>query len=287
MMECFFTNLQVITIAELKSARRSVRIAVAWINFDVYYPILSELVSRGGSIRIIVNHDRNNQRYVQQIESLKSYGVKITLANVAGIMHHKFCIIDEHRCLFGSYNWTNNAELKNIENLNICDEPHFVYNYLKEFDALEELSQKDLRLLRNPEVCTCCGEHIMNILVVEQEGYNHTKLQMMQKCGCGCDMHDPEYYDIAVYYNYLGIIDCYEGKMAIFSQLNDGRYNEELKARLDFDVAMYWAKVRNGSRFGFDIVHAVGVPGTKMFGRHDEELIYRIIWRERHGTVYS
>lgn len=68
MTKCYFSNLQAITISELRMAQKNVCIAVAWINFEVYYPIFSELLSRGVSVQIIVNDDSNNARYKCQID---------------------------------------------------------------------------------------------------------------------------------------------------------------------------------------------------------------------------
>ena len=34
-------------------------------------------------------------------------------------MHDKFCIIDNHTVITGSYNWSDNAEFKNEENITI------------------------------------------------------------------------------------------------------------------------------------------------------------------------
>lgn len=101
MTKCFFSNLQKITIAELRNAKKSVYIAVAWINFDIYFPVFAELLSQGICVQIIINDDANNARYRNQIENLILQGAKITLINAIGIMHHKFCVIDENQCIFG------------------------------------------------------------------------------------------------------------------------------------------------------------------------------------------
>ncbi len=55
---------------------------------------------------------------------------------------------------------------------------------------------------------------------------------------------------------------------------------EEIDAMMDFEIAMYWSSVRR-NRFGFEIVHGVGMPGSRLHGRHDEERFYHIIWKER------
>lgn len=285
MTKCFFSNLQAITISELKNAKNSIYIAVAWINFEIYYPIFSELLLRGIHIQIIINADSNNERYKRQIDSLALCGAKITLINTIGIMHHKFCVIDEKRCMFGSYNWTLNAEINNIEDLNICDEPQLVYNYLQEFIALKELSKTDFKLLRNPAKCKNCGARKMNILIVEKEGYYQSKIQMMELCDCEYYWHEPEYYDISVYNNYIGIIERYDDELEYYSQFDDERCIEELRAKLDFDIAMYWSRVRY-NRFGYVIIHAVGMPGSRMYGRHDEERFYCMVWKERGMERY-
>lgn len=245
-----------------------------------YYPIFSELLSRGVSVQIIVNDDSNNARYKCQIDSLICLGARVIMINASGTMHHKFCVIDEVRCLFGSYNWTINAELRNIEDLNICDEPQLVYNYLQEFIALRELSKTDLKLLRNPAKCNLCGNPKMNILIIEQDGNYQTKVQIMELCGCRYHWCDPEYYDISVYSNYIGIIEKYENDIEYFNQYNDERFLEEIKAKMDFEIAMYWSTVRY-NRFGFVIIHAVGMPGSRMYGGHDEEYFYHMVWKER------
>lgn len=89
MTKCFFSNLQKITIAELRNAKQSVCIAVAWINFDIYFPVFAELLSQGICVQIIINDDANIARYRNQIENLILQGAKITLINAIGIMHHK------------------------------------------------------------------------------------------------------------------------------------------------------------------------------------------------------
>jgi len=280
--QSYFVNLQTITLSELRMARKNVLIAVAWINFDEYYNAFYELLSHGVHIEIIINDDRNNARYNQQIKKLTDLGAIIHKVNAGGTMHHKFCVIDEKRCLFGSYNWTINAECRNIEDLNICDEPQVVYSYLKEFVAIRKLSKTDLRLLRNPVICPCCGNPKMNILVIEPEGYYQTKIQMVEYCDCGFHEHEPEYYEISVYENYHGLIEKYERDL---KDCDNAWEQEEVYARMDFEIAMYWSYVRS-CRFGFLIVHAVAEPGFEIYGRHDDEPVYHIIWKERGMENY-
>ncbi len=150
MIECYFANLENITISELKKAQKSIKAAVAWINFDHYGCVLEELLNRGVKIKILLNNDGINQRYISYIQCLNRKGADIRLVSFDGIMHHKFCIIDKHICIFGSFNWTYNVNIRNIEDLNIRDEVEFVNNYLLEFNALWNLNKEDIWLLTHP-----------------------------------------------------------------------------------------------------------------------------------------
>ena len=61
-----------------------------------------------------------------------------------GIMHNKFCVIDNQIVISGSYNWTDNAELKNAENINITENDNeLATNYSLEFKKLWNLDNKE------------------------------------------------------------------------------------------------------------------------------------------------
>ena len=55
-------------------------------------------------------------------------------------MHNKIVIVDDKKVITGSYNFTNDAENKNYENVIISDIPEFVADYVKEFDKLWAMS---------------------------------------------------------------------------------------------------------------------------------------------------
>ena len=114
MIKNYSTNLEDIVIKELKKAKKSIKVAVAWINFNLYGSTFEELLSRGVKIKILLNDDFNNRRYINDIQSLNSCGAKIRLVDFDGTMHHKFCIIDKRICMFGSFNWTHSANVRNI-----------------------------------------------------------------------------------------------------------------------------------------------------------------------------
>ncbi len=61
-------------------------------------------------------------------------------------MHHKFCVMDSHTVMTGSYNWSRKAQ-RNFENITITDEePTFASQYLAEFKEIKKLFEKEQRL---------------------------------------------------------------------------------------------------------------------------------------------
>ena len=115
MTECYFENLENIVISQLKRTQKSIKAAIAWINFELYCNVFEELLDRGVKIKIMLNDDGINRRYIKAIQYLNTKGADIRLVRFAGIMHHKFCIIDKKICMFGSFNWTEPANIRNIE----------------------------------------------------------------------------------------------------------------------------------------------------------------------------
>lgn len=285
MTSCYFTNLEGITISELKSTQNSIHAAMAWINFNCYGETLNELLNRGVKIKILLNNDGINQRYKEYIHYLNCRGAEIRLVSFAGIMHHKFCVIDNRICIFGSFNWTQSANIRNIEDLNICDEEPFVKGYLSEFNALWNLSKEDIQILRYPQICCACKRPLINILFMEQEGNCQTKIVVLQQCGCQFKEVYTGYYDISVYLNYIAAVDQFENDIAIVQQSGDEITYNQLVAQQDFLISNYLSSVRN-NRMGLPIIHAVGIKAWRQFYKDDGEFYYKIIWKERGTEQY-
>lgn len=51
-------------------------------------------------------------------------------------MHNKFCVIDNQVVITGSYNWSDNAEFKNDENVTVEHDPKQATKYSVEYKRL-------------------------------------------------------------------------------------------------------------------------------------------------------
>jgi phosphatidylserine/phosphatidylglycerophosphate/cardiolipin synthase-like enzyme len=57
------------------------------------------------------------------------------------VMHHKVIIIDGHTVIFGSFNFSDNADTDNDENLLIVDDPTLAQAFEAEFQRVREMAQ--------------------------------------------------------------------------------------------------------------------------------------------------
>lgn len=285
MTDCYFTNLEKIIIGELSGAQHSVMVAVAWINFEVYRDVFLQLLVNGVKVKIIINDDAINRNFHTIIDNLINYGAKIQMKRYGGLMHHKFCIIDKQRCLFGSFNWTINANEKNIEDVNICDDSSLVNGYLLEFKALWELTAEDIKLLRSPLRCPSCGDPQFNIMVMDQEGDCQTKIEVIQQCSCDQKRIFLDYFDINVYMGCIGIIDEFNDNINIASQMGDVTNLNKIYSMRDFSLSCYLASVRF-NRMNVPLLQAVGVKIWRWLNKNDGYWCYKIIWKERGTENY-
>lgn len=283
-----FEDLQDRVIEALKSAKISVDIAVAWININEYYDIFKMLLQNNVSIRLIFNNDVKNNRYKDKIDELRTFGLKCKAIglNNGGFMHHKFCIVDNSLCLFGSFNWTKNAENNSIENLTITHDIRTIFEYRKEFESLMQLSDDDLQALRNPTKCESCDEPILYICVFEQDGDYYTKADVYEIYGSDNVRYvRSECFEVFVYLNLMGIFNKYseiEEKCNLYGQPYDKATND---LQMEFEVSNFLSQIR-GSRMGFPIIHAVGIYSIEQYYKDDYNNIIKILWKEKYMSKH-
>ena len=86
-------------------------------------------------------------------ELLTVYGVDVRVIDIPrGVMHNKFVIVDDTKLINGSYNFTNDAENKNCENVIFTDIPELVAAFVKEFDKLWAIGIKGQLPIANNKI---------------------------------------------------------------------------------------------------------------------------------------
>ena len=95
---------------------------------------LLEKKNEGCKVRVMVDANYTNQKHGVDLNPFEHKAIK---AERKGIMHHKFCVIDNNITIHGSYNWTTNAETKNNEEISVDkNDVKKASAYTKEFNRL-------------------------------------------------------------------------------------------------------------------------------------------------------
>lgn len=279
MVNVYFDNLSDKVIEELLTANTSVKICVAWINFDFYKDTLIKLLEKKIKVEIIINNDEINNKYEKIIEELKEKNVKIkkvTMPTNRRYMHNKFCIIDNIKCIWGSFNWTKNADENNFENLSESDEENVILQFEKEFKTISILSDENIKNLQDAEKCECCKEPIINLCVLSDEGKDYqTKVEIFRVCGCGLKYIEDEYFTIETYYDLISIYNRYDGGEEL-----DERYYENKEEICNCEIQMFLMGVGQSIK-KYPIIHAIGVYKYKIFSSDELIKYIKVLWRNK------
>ncbi len=138
-VECFFEQIGEEVVKNIISAKKSIKIAMAWFtNFDIFRVVKHKLESSDVDITLVTNNDLiNNGGYCLNLNELIDAGLKMYLYEYPDMLHHKFCIIDEELVMTGSYNWTFFSEAVNRENMLVIKGDNIIVeSFIKEFQYI-------------------------------------------------------------------------------------------------------------------------------------------------------
>ena len=118
--EAYFDNILQKLLEELDEAQESIYIAVAWFTHEELFDIILKKAKENVKVHLIYIDDHINRNKLD-FTSLSNEGAKVFIypsSDGKGLMHNKFCIIDQQIVITGSYNWTYLAPLHQ-ENIQI------------------------------------------------------------------------------------------------------------------------------------------------------------------------
>ena len=149
--EVYFEDHKSVIEREIRAAKSSIYIAVAWINSKTYTELFRSVLERDVELNIICSDNWQNRSHQEEISKLIKHGAVIRLLKMPytrNYMHHKFAVIDQLVILNGSFNWSPNAE-KSIENLMVVRNARKEVNaFLEEFLRLLSIETEILRELQ-------------------------------------------------------------------------------------------------------------------------------------------
>lgn len=132
--EVEFKNIEQKILDFLDEAKATIDVSVAWFTNPTLLSKLVEKKKDGCKVRVMIDANYTNQVHGVDLSQLEHKAVK---AERKGIMHCKFCVIDNNTIIHGSYNWTTNAETKNDEEISVHKNYRdMASQYTKEFNRI-------------------------------------------------------------------------------------------------------------------------------------------------------
>ena len=137
----YFTQIHETIVAELRTARQSLYVAVAWFTDRDLFQTLCERAAAGVEVNLMITNDTINFREGGlDFDALRRVGGQMYSIGTDGaggtLMHNKFCVIDGHTVITGSFNWSYKAR-QNHENITIStDAERLAEQFTAEFRQL-------------------------------------------------------------------------------------------------------------------------------------------------------
>ncbi len=127
-------------IGFIDKTKNSLDIAVYSLTHDKIAEAIIRAKHRGVKIRVLTDYLQSKGGGSDD-ELLESAGVLLRRDTQSGLMHHKFAISDNNAIGLGSFNWSINADTRNMENWNVCRIKYVIDNYNREFEKIWELNK--------------------------------------------------------------------------------------------------------------------------------------------------
>lgn len=132
--EAYFAGIEKKIIEALDKANATIDVCVAWFTNKNLFNKLLEKRNDGITVRVIIYNDGVNKNHGVDLSQLDH---KLYRGERGGLLHDKFCVIDNVHTICGSYNWTMNAENKNDEDVAFHFEDYrFASSYTKRFNEI-------------------------------------------------------------------------------------------------------------------------------------------------------
>ena len=128
--DAYFNGIADKIINDLDKARVSIHVCIAWFTNQNIADKLVEKYKQGVDVKVIFFDDHTNSKFGVDIDCIPFKAVRGTRG---GLMHNKYCVIDNQIVITGSYNWSENAEKKNDENAAVMYDYDTASDYSVEF----------------------------------------------------------------------------------------------------------------------------------------------------------
>lgn len=121
-------------VEQLQSAKQSIKVLAYRLTSHPIEDALLAASKRGVVVSLVLDGAQQSER-ASDATYISEHGLSVLIDRVHAIAHNKVIIVDDGEVITGSFNFTNDAELVNAENLVIVQgKPKIAQSYLKDFE---------------------------------------------------------------------------------------------------------------------------------------------------------
>lgn len=130
-------------VDELKKAQKSIYFLAFSFTAENIGDAVIDKAKAGVTVGGVFETTGSNTQYSEfgKMSALKMPNLQVFTDGNPYVMHHKVFIIDEKTVIFGSFNFSDNADTANDENLLIVEDPNMAKAFKQEYDRVLAVAQ--------------------------------------------------------------------------------------------------------------------------------------------------
>ena len=131
-------------LPHLQAAKRSIDFMAFSFTSDEIGAAVRERGAAGVTVRGVFETTGSQTQY-SEFKPMQAAGLEVYTDGSPYVMHHKVFIIDGETVIFGSYNFSDNADTQNDENLLIIRDENLAQQFTAEFERMRNIARNPLK----------------------------------------------------------------------------------------------------------------------------------------------
>ena len=245
------TEIKQRILSEINNATQSIYLAMAYFTDREIAMAIVGAKNRNVLVDIILSSNIQNDTVKLMLKGANIIVHAFETGDARGIMHHKFCLIDNKITINGSYNYSINASNNNVENIHVSDDYSIYKQFLTEFERLkynidnqiavnttEEISETKVQQIQPVNIVDTFSQQLHNLLYssaqINTEEYKRQGYETSKKCQGSIDIFKTEYSYVEEEIKAFTTDESLTNKKSVLTS-NITNAFESTKTNLDFE----------------------------------------------------
>jgi len=254
------TEIKQRILSEINKAEQCIYLAMAWFTDRDIAAAMIEAKNRNVDVDVILSSNIQNEIVKVMFTDANVSVHAFATGDARGIMHHKFCLIDNRISINGSYNFSYNASNNNVENIHITDELGVYKQLLTEFERLKFNIDNNLNLDSKPQLpafntkplemlnsVDAFAQQLHDLVYssaqINTEDYKRQGYEKSKECGGNIDIFRTEYKNIKEEIRVYATNDGLNSKKSVLTS-NISNAFESRKANIEAEKQTNLAAVK-------------------------------------------